>query len=218
MSYNTVIFDLDGTLLNSIEDLKDSVNYALDKLGFPKRSLEEVNDFVGNGVGVLIEKAVPEGALQSQIEDCLTIFRQHYTKNMENKTAPYKGILELLHTLKDNNYKMAVVSNKYDAAVKSLCEKYFDSFIKVAIGESPDIKRKPEPDSVYKAIKELASTKEKSIYVGDSEVDVRTAHNAGIKCIGVSWGFRGRDILEKEAADFIVDSPEEIFEILEKSL
>lgn len=214
MKYNTIIFDLDGTLLNTIEDIKDSVNYALDKCGFPKRSLEEINSFVGNGTDYLIEKAVPSNTKKNKLSNCTQIYRKHYKTNMDNKTAPYEGILEMIKKLKGDGYKLAVVSNKFDFAVKTLCKKYFSEFLEVAIGESSSIKRKPAPDTVFKAMKELDSKKEVCIYVGDSDVDVKTAHNVGIECIGVSWGFRGRQVLEKEGADYIIDRPEEIYNII----
>lgn len=214
MKINTVIFDLDGTLLNTLEDLTDSVNYGLTQLDYPQRTLEEINSFVGNGVKVLIEKALPAKASSKDIEQCLHIFRDHYSNNMRNKTKPYEGVCEVLKVLKEKNYRLAVVSNKFDAAVKMLCEEYFSDFIKTAIGESSNVNRKPAPDSVYRAMDVLGSKKEECIYVGDSEVDVKTAHNAGIKCIGVTWGFRGRQVLESEGSDFIVDSPKEILDVL----
>lgn len=214
MKYNTIIFDLDGTLLNTIVDIKDSVNYALDKCGFPKRSLDEINSFVGNGTDDLIKKAVPSNTTKDELSNCTQIYRKHYKNNMDNKTTPYDGILEMITKLKDDGYKLAVVSNKFDSAVKTLCKKYFFDFLEVAIGESSSVKRKPAPDTVFEAMKELDSKKEDCVYVGDSDVDVNTAHNAGIECIGVSWGFRGRQVLEKEGANYVIDRPEEIYNII----
>lgn len=214
MRINTVIFDLDGTLLNTLEDLCDSVNYALEKLDFPIRSLEEVRTFVGNGVMKLIERSVPLNTPKDCIDQCLNIFKEHYSNNMRIKTRPYDGIHEVLKTLKEQGYKLAIVSNKYDKAVKELCKDYYNEFIPVAIGESNGVNKKPAPDSVYAAIKELDSSLEGSIYVGDSEVDVQTAHNAGIPCIGVTWGFRTREVLKAEGADVIIDEPYELVEYL----
>lgn len=214
MKYTTVIFDLDGTLLNTLDDLADSLNFALLQSGFEARSLEEVKSFVGNGVKHLIASAVPQGTTEEGAAACLALFQKHYSKNMQNKTRAYDGIMELLKRLKELGYKMAVVSNKYDQAVKALCRDLFSEYISVAIGESAAVRRKPAPDSVFEAIRELNSLKETTIYVGDSETDVLTAKNAGIKCVGVTWGFRGRAILEAEGADYIIDSPLELFKLI----
>ena len=211
---DTVIFDLDGTLLNTLEDLKDSTNYALRQFGYPEHSLDDVRRFVGNGVQKLIERAIPDGIENPDFQNCLKIFKENYAENMYNKTAPYTGIPELLRQLKDNGFKTAVVSNKFDMAVKHLCKTYFGDLIPVAIGESENVRKKPAPDSVFRAIELLKSTPETSIYCGDSDVDVYTARNAGLKCIGVTWGFRSRELLEAEGADYIVDSPVQILELL----
>lgn len=215
MKINTIIFDLDGTLLSTLDDIKDSTNFALRKCGFPERSLEEVNSFVGHGTNYLIGKAVPQDTPSHKIDECNKIYRQHYKGNKDNKTAPYNGIMDILEKMHNKNYKLAIVSNKFDSAVKELGEKYFSEYMDVAIGESSAIKRKPAPDSIYAAMEELGSSKEETIYVGDSEVDVMAAHNAGLPCIGVSWGFRGRQVLKDEGADYIIDTPDEIFDILD---
>jgi phosphoglycolate phosphatase len=207
---NTVIFDLDGTLLNTLHDLTDSVNYALEQFGFPLRSVEEIRQFVGNGVKVLLDLAVPNNTPPEITHECLNLYKVHYNTNMQNKTKPYEGILDLLHNLKEMGIKLAVVSNKYDAAVKSLCKDYYSDYIIIAIGESSEVAKKPAPDSVYTALSKLDSVKEEAIYVGDSEVDVRTAHNAGVPCIGVTWGFRSREVLSREGAEMIIDTPSEL--------
>ncbi|BCJ95142.1 phosphoglycolate phosphatase [Anaerocolumna cellulosilytica] len=212
--FHTIIFDMDGTILNTLEDLADSVNYALLQCGFPKRTLDEVRCFVGNGVQVLIDRAVPAGTNEKEKETCLSIYREYYNQNMQNKTRPYNGILELLKQLKSYNYKLAIVSNKYDSAVKSLCKEYYSDFIQVAIGESDLVGKKPAPDGVLAALKELNSSKEHALYIGDSEVDIQTAHNAGLKCVGVTWGFRTRELLLAEGADIIVDTPRELLDFL----
>lgn len=214
--YNTVIFDLDGTLLNTLEDLKDSLNYALTQHGYKTRTLEEVRRFVGNGVQKLVERALPEGTSEEEMQKCLDTFKKHYQANMQNKTRPYDGIKELLTELKKNNYKTAIVSNKFDAAVKELATDYFGDLIDVAIGESATVKKKPAPDTVFAALKELGSDLSEAIFVGDSETDVRTAKNAGLPCVGVTWGFRSRDVLINERADYIIDTPERLLEILKK--
>lgn len=206
----TVIFDLDGTLLNTLEDLKESTNFALCRFGYQKRTLDEVRCFVGNGVRKLIERAVPENC--KNVDECLEVFKKNYSENMYNHTHPYNGILEMLEELHKENLKIGVVSNKFDSAVKDLCKKYFGNLIDAAIGQCDDVPKKPAPDGVLKAMKILNSDKSSTLYAGDSDVDVQTAHNAGLKCIGVTWGFRTRDYLN--GADFIVDNPDEILKIV----
>lgn len=213
--YDTVIFDLDGTLLNTVEDLADSVNFALTLHGFPCRKLAEVRSFVGNGIARLMELSIPDGINNSQYEKCLADFRHHYSMNMQNKTEAYRGIMELLGQLSKENYKIAIVSNKFDKAVKELSQVYFGEFIKVAIGESENVAKKPAPDTVFKALEELDATANKAVYVGDSEVDVKTAKNSGVICIGVTWGFRDREVLEEKGADYIIDNPLELLEIID---
>ena len=207
---DAVIFDLDGTLLNTLEDLKNSTNFALNELGFPKRSIEEVRCFVGNGVRKLIERAVPHSCDKETIEKCLEIFKKNYSENMYNNTAPYNSILEILKDLRNNGMKIGVVSNKFDFAVKELCKKYFEDLVDIAIGQADDVPKKPAPYGVLKAIKLLGA--ENVVYIGDSEVDVQTAKNADIPCIGVTWGFRDRKDLE--GADFIIDKPHDIINII----
>ncbi len=206
----TVIFDLDGTLLNTLLDLKESTNYALRQFGYPERTLEEIRYFVGNGVRKLIERAVPENC--ENVEECLDVFKKHYEKNMYNNTVSYNYIETMLKTLKSEGIKLGVVSNKFDLAVKELCKKYYDGLVDIAIGQGGDVLPKPSPFGVYKAMKELGADKASTIYVGDSEVDVQTAQNANIPCIGVTWGFRGRAYLD--GADYIIDDPCEIINIV----
>lgn len=213
-AYQTVVFDLDGTLLNTLEDLSDSANYALAACGCPARTLEEIRTFVGNGVGKLIHRALPEGSGPELEAKCLACFRAHYLKNMENKTAPYPGVLPMLDRLSAAGLGLAVVSNKFDGAVKELCAGYFGSRIPVAIGESPLVARKPAPDGVRRALEELGRSPASAVYVGDSEVDLMTARNAGLPCIAVSWGFRPRALLLEHGADTIADTPEELADLL----
>lgn len=212
---DTIIFDLDGTLLNTLDDLTDSVNYVLSLYGFPNRKITEIKSFVGNGVGRLIELCVSDGINNPKYEKCLADFRDHYSTNIQNKTDAYQGINELLKQLVKENYKIAIVSNKFDAAVKKLNQVYFGEYIKVAIGESENVSRKPAPDTVFKALEELGSSADRAVYVGDSEVDVKTAENSGIVCIGVTWGFRDREVLENEGADYIIDRPEELLKVID---
>jgi phosphoglycolate phosphatase len=214
MRYDTIIFDLDGTLLNTLDDLRDSLNEILVNNGYEARCIEDVKRFVGNGARNLIRQSVPESLNEEEVTKILEEFKEHYKNNMQNKTRPYNGIMELLLDLSRYNYKIAIVSNKFDNAVKSLAGIYFGNLIKVAIGETADIKRKPSPDSIYAAVKELGSSLEHTVMVGDSETDVRTAKNAGIPCIGVTWGFRCREVLRNEGADFLIDTPRELLTLI----
>jgi len=214
MRFNTVIFDLDGTLLNTLDDLSDSVNAILSSHGFPLRTNNEVKQFLGNGVGALMRLSVPSSCTDEEVAIYLDEFKKHYEKNMDNKTRPFDGIMEVLIDLHRFNYNMAIVSNKFDAAVKALSKAYFCNLFPVSIGESPSVRKKPAPDSVLTAIKELGADIKKTIYVGDSDVDVMTAKNAGIPCIGVTWGFRSREVLRNAGADYLIDTPREIFTIL----
>lgn len=216
MKKNIIIFDLDGTLLNTLNDLADSTNITLEHFNYPIRTVEEVRNFVGNGVAKLIERAIPEGRNNTDFEKCLEYFKKVYSKNMYNKTAPYDGIIEMLEKLHIKGYKTAVVSNKFDAAVKELCSRYFPGLIDLAAGETEEmgIKKKPAPDTVLKVLNDFNSNKSGAIYVGDSEVDIMTAQNAGIPCISVSWGFKDKQFLIEHNAEFIADTPNDILNYL----
>lgn len=214
MSYDTVIFDLDGTLLDTLQDLADSTNYALSACALPPRTSEEIRSFVGNGVGLLIARAVPEGTPDEIRGRCLELFRAHYLLNMENKTAPYPGVVELLGRLGREGYKLAIVSNKLDSAVKGLAQSHFDGLAPVAIGERPGVKRKPAPDMVRLALDELGSSADQAVYVGDSDVDLETARNAGLPCVSVSWGFRDQAFLLEHGATHLAHSTEELYRTL----
>lgn len=215
MKTDTVIFDLDGTLLNTLEDLADSTNYAMRAFGLKERSINEVRNFVGNGVDVLIERAV-EGAIPKEQElECLDVFKQHYSKNMDNKTKPYDGIMDVIKELLKRGYHIAIVSNKFDAAVKGLNVDYFEGLFPVAIGASDTVAKKPAPDSVIKALQELHSDKERAVYVGDSDVDIMTARNSGLPCISVTWGFRDEELQRSMGTDYIIHKPEELLDVLD---
>lgn len=214
MKYNTVIFDLDGTLLNTLEDLGDSVNFALKSFGYPTRTYEEVKSFVGNGIKDLLTKAVPIGTDEETTLRCLQAFKNHYKTNMQNKTLPYEGIIALLKELNSKGIKLGIVSNKYDFGVKNLNKYYFKDLIPVAIGEREGVRKKPAPDTVLTAMKELGSKKEECLYVGDSGSDMITAKNVGIKSVGVTWGFRDADSLRESGAIFLINSPKELLELL----
>ena len=208
-----VIFDLDGTLLNTLDDLADSTNYALSKFGYPTRTIDEVRQFVGNGVAKLIERAIPEGKNNPNFEKCLAIFKENYAQNMYNKTAPYNGIIEMLSNLKSKGIKIAVVSNKFDLAVKELCKKYFEGFIDFAAGENEaqGIKKKPAPDTVISVLNEFNFASEDAVYVGDSDVDIMTAKNSQMPCISVTWGFRDEKFLLENGATILINAPSEIY-------
>lgn len=209
----TVIFDLDGTLLNTLDDLADSTNYALSGFGYPTRTIDEVRQFVGNGVAKLIERAIPEGKNNPNFEKCLAIFKENYAQNMYNKTAPYNGIIEMLSNLKSKGIKIAVVSNKFDLAVKELCKKYFEGFIDFAAGENEaqGIKKKPAPDTVISVLNEFNFAPEDAVYVGDSDVDIMTAKNSKMPCISVTWGFRDEKFLLENGATILINAPSEIY-------
>lgn len=218
MRFETAVFDLDGTLLDTLGDLRDSVNYALEKNGFPKRSTEEIRSFVGNGIRLLMERAVPENTPTVETDKCFVDFKAHYADNSAVLTKPYDGIVELLKNLKKNEVKTAVVSNKADFAVKSLIDTYFPELFDCALGERDGIRRKPAPDSVFAAIEQIGADIKKCVYIGDSDVDIMTANNSGLSCIAVTWGFRDKDVLEKLNPEYIIDKPEIISEIILKEV
>ena len=209
-TYKTYIFDLDGTLLNTLNDLHASCNYALRTHGMPERSLEEVRQFVGNGVKKLMERAIPDGLDNPLFEETLQTFRQHYLLHNLDTTLPYPGIMEMLQQLKAQGKRIAVVSNKFYAATQDLCKHFFGDTIQVAIGEREDIKKKPAPDTVLEALRQLQVTRQDAVYVGDSEVDVETARNSGIPCISVLWGFRSKSFLLSHGATTFIETPNEL--------
>lgn len=208
--YKCVIFDLDGTLLDTLDDLTDSVNAAMKKFHFPGRTKEEVRNFVGNGIGKLIERAVPQGTGETRIKKVYDYFCDYYKEHCQDKTRPYDGIETMLADLKKQGYQLAIVSNKADFAVKELNACFFKEWISVAIGERPGVLRKPAPDTVIQAMKELHMQKEECVYVGDSDVDIKTARNAGLPCISVTWGFRDTVFLKKNGAEILAHTPDEI--------
>lgn len=208
--YDTYIFDLDGTLLSTLDDLAASTNYALRQHGMPEHTLDEVRWMVGNGVRLLIERATPGGASNPQFDSVFAAFRSHYVEHSLDTTRPYPGIMEMLTELKRRGRRIAVVSNKFYAATQELCRHFFGDTVEVAIGERENIRRKPAPDTVIEALRQLGVGPEGAVYVGDSEVDVATARNSGLPCISVLWGFRDRDFLTEHDATTFVTSPEEI--------
>jgi len=212
MSYQTYIFDLDGTLLDTLGDLAASVNYAMRTHGMPEHSVDEVCRFVGNGVRRLMERAVPGGAAHPEFEAAFAAFRRHYMEHSLDTTRPYEGIPEMLQELKRRGRHTAVVSNKFDAATKELCRHFFPDTIDVAVGEheAEGIRKKPAPDTVLQALSQLGVGQEGAVYVGDSDVDIQTARNSGLPCISVLWGFRDREFLLAHGAETFVSQPLEL--------
>lgn len=211
---DTIIFDLDGTLLYTLEDLADSVNYVLEEHGYLLRTLAEVNSFVGNGLERLLELSL--GERPEDFGQIFAEFKKHYAANCNNKTRLYDGVKETLAALKNGGYKMAIVTNKNTGALEVLKKIYFDGLIDVAVGQSEGLRRKPAPDGVLLALKILGSDKNSAVYVGDSEVDAMTAANSGLPLIACLWGFRDRKILEEHGAEIFAEKPRDIIEILKK--
>lgn len=212
MKYTTYIFDLDGTLLDTLGDLAASVNYALRMHQMPERTTDEVRMMVGNGVRLLMERAVPDGAGNPLFDEVFASFRQHYMEHSLDTTRPYDGIPGMLSGLKRRGCSTAVVSNKFDAATRELCRHFFEGTIDVAVGEheAEGIRKKPAPDTVNEALRQLGVPKEGAVYIGDSDVDIVTARNSGLPCISVLWGFRDREFLVAHGAMTLVSCPEEI--------
>ena len=216
MSINTVVFDMDGTVLNTLYDLTASVNHVLTQFGMPLRRQDEYRMFFGNGIRFAIKCAAPEGTSDETLDRMLPLFREHYDAHCLDNTKPYDGIPELMRRLKDDGYKIAIVSNKIDSAVKELHERFFSDCVDVAIGEQEGIRRKPAPDMVMEALRLLDSKQEEAIYIGDSEVDIQTADNSGLDCISVLWGFRDRELLIKNGAKVFAETPMDVYDIVAK--
>lgn len=212
--YKLAVFDMDGTILDTLEDLKDSTNFALEKCGYPTRSYDEVRRFVGNGIRKLIERAVPEGLTTEQIDRVHEVFTEHYKVHCADTTKAYDGIKPLLEKLRASGVKTAVVSNKADYGVQELCREYFDGLFDYAVGEREGIRRKPAPDAVNEALRVLGMSKSEAVYIGDSDVDFETAKNAELPCISVLWGFRDEEFLREKGATLFVRDPAEIYDII----
>lgn len=214
MSYTAVIFDLDGTLLDTSGDLTDAVNYALTRHGLPERTPAEVRSFLGNGIRRLVECAVPESADPALTDRVFEDFRAYYGAHYLVKTRPYPGMVTLAAKLRDLGIRTALVTNKADAIAQDIYDATFRAVIPVAIGEQPRYRKKPAPDMVEAALAALGCEKAEAVYVGDSEVDLATAQNSGLPCILVDWGFRSRSFLETLGNDVLVSTPEELLEQL----
>ena len=204
------IFDLDGTLLNTLNDLAASTNYALRWAGMPEHSVDDVRRFVGNGVKKLMERAIPDGLDNPKFDETYATFRKHYLEHSLDTTKPYSGIPEVLAELKRRGKKLAIVSNKFYAATQELARHFFPETIEVAIGERENIRKKPAPDTVLEAMRQLGVGKEGTVYIGDSDVDIDTDRNVGVPCISVLWGFRDRDFLIEHGATHLISKPEEL--------
>ena len=212
MKYNTYIFDLDGTLLDTLQDLANAVNHAMREMNYPERTVDEVRRFIGNGIRMLIKRAAPQGISVEDYEKTLAVFTAYYLDHIADFTKPYDGIAEVIETLKSKGCKVAVVSNKADEAAKKVVKDYFGDIFDMVVGKMDRFPSKPEPDSVLYVIETLGADKNKCIYSGDSEVDVQTAHNAGLPCVGVTWGNRDVSELIAAGAEYIVEKPNEILE------
>ena len=212
MKYSTYIFDLDGTLLDTLADLATAVNYALRQHGMPEHTIDDVRRFVGNGVRKLMERAIPDGEKNPDFEATFATFREYYMHHSLDNTRPYPGIIETLEALKEQGCRLAVVSNKMMAATQELCRHFFAETIEVAIGENEaaGIRKKPAPDTVFEALRQLGEEKDSAVYVGDSDVDLETASNSGLPCISVLWGFRDRDFLIQHGAKTFISAPSEL--------
>ena len=207
-----IIFDLDGTLLNTLKDLAASTNYALRSAGMPEHSVEDVRRFVGNGVKKLMERAIPQGLENPKFDETYATFRKHYLEHSLDTTKPYDGIPEVLAELKRRGKKLAIVSNKFYAATQELAKHFFPETIQVAIGERENIRKKPAPDTVLEAMRQLGVGREGTVYIGDSDVDIDTAKNVGVPCISVLWGFRDKDFLIEHGATHLIKEPKELLE------
>ena len=214
MKYTTIVFDCDGTLLDTAKDLANAVNHVLRTHKFPEKSLAEVKAALGNAVTYLMRQCLPSSVSDHELEPYIEEFKTYYGEHLKDTTAPYPGILDMLDALRERGYKLAIVSNKIQEGVTPLNKEYFGDRLPVAIGERPGLQRKPAPDMVLQALKELDSTPEESIYVGDSEVDVATAKNSGLLCIGVTWGFREESLHQELGVTHIARKAEDILSIV----
>ncbi|MBQ9664150.1 MAG: HAD family hydrolase [Oscillospiraceae bacterium] len=217
MKYQAVLFDMDGTVLDTLDDLLDSTNYSLSHFGLPQVSREHIRRNLGNGALYLIRNSVPQGCSPELQEEILAFYKPWYAAHCRIKTAPYEGILPLMEALRDRGLQLAIVSNKPDTAVQELSEACFPGLLELSVGESPAVRRKPAPDTVLKAAEQMGLNAADCVYVGDSEVDIQTARNAGMDCIAVTWGFRDEPQLLEAGAEVLARSPEELLALILQS-
>lgn len=213
MKYKAYIFDLDGTLLDTLLDLANAVNFAMRAKGYPERTVEEVKSFIGNGIKMLIKRSVPENTSGKDYAEALEIFTKYYLEHIADYTKPYDGMIEVVKTLRENGCKVAVLSNKAHFAAQAVVKDFFGDIFDIVVGKMDEFPSKPEPESLFYTMKTLGVTAEESVYIGDSDVDVLTANNAGLPCIGVTWGNRDEDVLIASGAEYIARTPNEILDI-----
>ena len=216
VGYDCFLFDLDGTLLDTLDDLWAAVNHALTVCGFPLRTRDEVRRFIGNGVAKLVERALGEGADRATNERALALFKEYYGAHCQDRTRVYDGIIDVLTALRTAGKRVGVVSNKAAFAVEILCKAYFGDLVGVAIGENEaaGIRKKPAPDTVFAALQALGAEPSTAVYIGDSEVDLQTAKNAGLPCISVAWGMKDEQFLLQHGAKCLVRTPVELLQFL----
>jgi len=214
MKYDAILYDMDGTVLDTLGDLCDSVNHATSQFGFPSVTEKQMAGFLGNGAKRLLTLSCPDGTDEETIEKILAVYLPWYNTHCRIKTAPYEGIVGMMEKLREMGVKQAVISNKPDSAVKPLAEEFFPGLLELAVGESKEVRRKPSPDSVFAAAKQMNVPVERCVYIGDTEVDIETAKNAGMDCIAVTWGFRSPEQLVKSGAGVMVNNADELFEAL----
>lgn len=214
MKWEAAVFDLDGTLINSLADLTSSVNRILSGEGYPPRTQDEVRQFVGNGVKRLLQRALPQDVSPERLDALLELYKKDYQEHLLDETVPYPGIVSLLRDLKESGIRLAVLSNKPHALVLRICEELFPGSFEIAWGDRPDVPRKPDPTAVWMALDALGIAHDKAVYIGDSETDIRTARNAGLYAAGVVWGFRDRSVLEAEQAQAVCEDAEDLKRLL----
>ncbi len=211
--YDAIIWDMDGTLLDTLDDLTDSVNFALAAFSQPLRTREEIRAFIGNGVARLLELSVAGGRENPQFTEIFSVFQNRYDRSCNEKTRPYAGLDTLLAELNRRGFRMAIVSNKVDSALKELAELYFKGLMEQVLGDTEGARRKPHPDKLLKVLETMDVAKDRAVYIGDTEVDLQTAENAGVDCICVGWGYRDRPALLEAGAKLIIDKPEELLHL-----
>lgn len=214
MKYKALIWDMDGTLLNTLDDLTDCANVALAKFGYPERTINETRLFVGKGLRHMFNCCVPEGTPESEVDVAFEFFKDYYITHNQIKTAPYEGACEVLKKLHSEGFKMAIVSNKADAALNVLAREFFGDSVDFVIGEQQGLEKKPAPDMVMKALSVLGADKSEAVYIGDSDVDLATAQNSALPCISVLWGFRTREELSARGADTFCETFDELYRLL----